>query len=54
MKSEVEANRWGTNMGTILIWTFVALGPSLAALAWFMWHSDGLEGPGRDQLEAES
>jgi hypothetical protein len=38
-------------MQTFLFYILIVLGPSLAALAWFIWYSGALENPARDQRE---
>ncbi len=36
-------------MATFLFWILVALGPSMAAVAWFAWYSNALESPGPER-----
>jgi len=35
----------------VFFWILVALGPSLAAVAWLAWYSGALENTGQDQHE---
>ena len=39
-------------METFFFWVLIALGPSVAALAWFAWYSEELEGSAQTEAEA--
>jgi hypothetical protein len=38
-------------MEGFFFWLLIALGPSIAAVAWFVWYSEAFESAGRDKHE---
>ena len=38
-------------MESVFFWLLIALGPSIAAVAWFAWYSEALQSSGRDNRE---